>query len=142
MDSMDLQVLATVRRWAAEGRRFALVTVAATWGSAPRPPGSWLALRDDGQVVGSVSGGCIEDDLIARMRQGGMREPTAFKLVYGATQDEALRYGLPCGGRLEVVVEPMPNPAQLEQLAALLTQRRLASRHVDLATGKIGRAHV
>ena len=137
MDSMYLQVLATVRRWAAEGRRFALVTVAATWGSAPRPPGSWLALRDDGQVVGSVSGGCIEDDLIARMRQGGMREPTAFKLVYGATQDEALRYGLPCGGRLEVVVEPMPNPAQLEQLAALLTQRRLASRHVDLATGTV-----
>ena len=137
MDSMDLQVLATVRRWAAEGRRFALVTVAATWGSAPRPPGSWLALRDDGQVLGSVSGGCIEDDLIARMRQGGMREPTAFKLVYGATQDEALRYGLPCGGRLEVVVEPMPNPAQLEQLAALLTQRRLASRHVDLATGTV-----
>ena len=112
MDSMDLQVLATVRRWAAEGRRFALVTVAATWGSAPRPPGSWLALRDDGQVVGSVSGGCIEDDLIARMREGRMGEgrmgeTTAFKLVYGATQDEARTGGgSPRGGRARAATAP------------------------------------
>src|SRR5574343_728587 len=70
MESVDLQVLATARNWASQGRHFALVTVARTWGSAPRPPGSWLVLRDDGLVEGSVSGGCIEDDLIARMRDG------------------------------------------------------------------------
>ena len=70
MDSTDLQVLEAARRWLAQGRRCVLVTVARTWGSAPRPPGAWLVLRDDGAVVGSVSGGCIEDDLIARMADG------------------------------------------------------------------------
>ena len=64
MDSQDSQVLAAARRWAAAGHRFTLVTVARTWGSAPRPPGAWMVLRDDGQVQGSVSGGCIETDLI------------------------------------------------------------------------------
>ena len=70
MDSQDLQVLAALRRWSAGGHRAALVTVARTWGSAPRPAGAWMALRDDGRVQGSVSGGCIEDDLVARMRHG------------------------------------------------------------------------
>ena len=70
MDSLDTQVLDAARRWAAEGHHFALVTVARTWGSAPRPPGAWMILRDDGQVQGSVSGGCIEDDLIRRAAAG------------------------------------------------------------------------
>ena len=66
MDSLDTQVLDAARQWAAAGHRFALITVARTWGSAPRPPGAWMILRDDGQVQGSVSGGRIEDDLIRR----------------------------------------------------------------------------
>ena len=70
MHSQDMQVLAALQGWAAEGHRAALVTVARTWGSAPRPAGAWMALRDDGRVQGSVSGGCIEDDLGARMRDG------------------------------------------------------------------------
>ncbi|WP_137890241.1 XdhC family protein [Ramlibacter sp. 2FC] len=137
MESVDLQVLAAARRWAAERRRFALVTVARTWGSAPRPPGSWLAVRDDGLVEGSVSGGCIEDDLIARMREGRLGEAAPFKLVYGVTKDEATRFGLPCGGTLELVVEPAPEMALLEDLAQRLAQRRLALRQVDLACGSV-----
>lgn len=137
MDSMDLQVLATARRWAAAGRRFALVTVARTWGSAPRPPGAWLALRDDGQVQGSVSGGCIEDDLIARMADGRIDGSAPFKLIYGIATEDALRFGLPCGGTLELVVEPAPDIAQLERLAALLERRQMAARTVDLATGTV-----
>ena len=70
MHSQDMQVLAALQGWAAEGHRAALVTVARTWGSAPRPAGAWMALRDDGRVQGSVSGGCVEDDLIARNRAG------------------------------------------------------------------------
>ncbi|WP_197341973.1 XdhC family protein [Ralstonia solanacearum] len=138
MDSVDLQVLTAARRWAAEGRRFALVTVARTWGSAPRQPGSWLALRDDGLVQGSVSGGCIEDDLIARMRDGRLRGETGavpFRLTYGVTQDEAARFGLPCGGTLELVVEPAPDAALLEALADRLAARERVLRHVDLASG-------
>jgi len=137
MDSVDLQVLAAARRWTAEGRRFALVTVARTWGSAPRPPGSWLVLRDDGLVEGSVSGGCIEDDLIARMREGRIAGTAPFKLVYGVTKDEATRFGLPCGGTLELVVEPAPGPAPREDQAARLAKCRLALRSVDLAGGTV-----
>ncbi|BBL74437.1 XdhC family protein [Methylomagnum ishizawai] len=137
MDSVDLQVLAAARRWAAEGRRFAWVTVARTWGSAPRPPGSWLALREDGRVEGSVSGGCVEDDLIARMRGNRLGGGQPFVLAYGVTQEEAARYGLPCGGTLELVVEPSPDPAQLEELAARLGQRQLTQRQVDIASGTV-----
>lgn len=137
MESTDLQVLAAARRWAAEGRRFALVTVARTWGSAPRPPGSWLVVRDDGLVEGSVSGGCIEDDLIARMREGRLSGATPFKLVYGVTQDEAARFGLPCGGTLELVIEPMPDAALLADLAKRLSSHQLALRRVDVVRGVV-----
>ena len=67
MDNLDREVLEQARNWLAAGRGVWLVTVVETWGSAPRPPGALLAMRDDGVVVGSVSGGCVEDDLIARV---------------------------------------------------------------------------
>lgn len=135
MDSVDLQVLATARAWAAAGHRLAWVTVARTWGSAPRPPGSWLVVRDDGLIEGSVSGGCIEDDLVTRMREGHMLAAGPFKLTYGVTQEEAARIGLPCGGMLEVVVEPDPRPALLDDLSARLSRRQLTLKQVDLARG-------
>ena len=69
MDSVDLEVLKRSADWLDAGRRALLVTVVKTWGSSPRPPGSLLAVRDDGLVVGSVSGGCIEDDLVGRGRR-------------------------------------------------------------------------
>ena len=128
MDSQDLQVLAALRGWAAEGHRAALVTVACTWGSAPRPAGAWMALRDDGRVQGSVSGGCIEDDLVARMRDGRIAGSQPFVLTYGVSRDEAARFGLPCGGTLELVVEPAPDLARLADLARRqLTERAAGS---------------
>ncbi|MDP3324871.1 MAG: XdhC family protein, partial [Hydrogenophaga sp.] len=66
MENLDLSVLRTLLDWRLSGRRAVLATVVRTWGSAPRPVGSIMALSEDGQVVGSVSGGCIEDDLIHR----------------------------------------------------------------------------
>ena len=135
MESVDLQVLEAARRWAAEGHSLALVTVAHTWGSAPRPAGSWLVLRDDGVTVGSVSGGCVEDDLTARMRDGRLAGAQPFALPYGVTQEEAARYGLPCGGALELVIEPQPDPAQLDQLAARLEMGELVLREIDLLGG-------
>ncbi len=137
IDGTDLQVLAAAGRWAAAGHRFALVTVARTWGSAPRPPGAWLALRDDGRVEGSVSGGCIEDDLIARMRAGEFAGDRPLRQVYGVTREEAARFGLPCGGTLELVVEPAPDAALLADLAGRLAGRQLARRTVDLASGSV-----
>ena len=137
MDSQDSEVLAAVRRWAAAGHRFALVTVARTWGSAPRPPGAWMALRDDGQVQGSVSGGCIEDDLIARMAAGELRGTRPFIQRYGVTPDEARRFGLPCGGVLELVVEPAPDIASLNELAQRIAAGQLALRSIDLDAGAV-----
>ena len=137
MDSTDLQVLEAARRWLAHDRRCALVTVARTWGSAPRPPGAWLALRDDGVMVGSVSGGCMEDDLIARMSDGRLAGERPFTLVYGVTREDATRFGLPCGGTLELVIEPAPDVALLDLLAQRIFAHRLASRSIDLADGSV-----
>jgi xanthine dehydrogenase accessory factor len=137
MDSQDSQVLAAVRRWAGDGHRSALVTVARTWGSAPRPPGAWMALRDDGRVQGSVSGGCIEDDLIARMAAGEFRGTQPFLQRYGVTRDEAHRFGLPCGGVLELVIEPAPDLALLNELAQRIGAGQLALRTIDIDAGTV-----
>ena len=130
MDSQDTQVLAAARRWVAAGHRFTLVTVARTWGSAPRPPGAWMVLRDDGQVQGSVSGGCIETDLIDRLLAGDFAATVPFILSYGVTQEEARRYGLPCGGTMELVIEPAPDLASLQTLAERIAAGELVRRSV------------
>ena len=102
MDSLDLQVLQQARDWRATGQPVWLVTVIETWGSAPRPPGALLAMRGDGLVVGSVSGGCVEDDLIDRVRKGE-RVGKPSLINYGVSKEEAARFGLPCGGNLRLV---------------------------------------
>lgn len=135
-----MQVLNAVRHWSAAGHRFALVTVARTWGSAPRPPGAWMALRDDGLVQGSVSGGCIEADLIERTRRGDFSSSAPFVQKYGVTKEEASYYGLPCGGTMELVIEPSPDPAALESLAERINAGQLMRRCVTI--GKPGAALV
>ena len=137
MDSQDRAVLAAMQRWHAGGHRFALVTVARSWGSAPRPPGAWMALREDGRVQGSVSGGCIEDDLIARMAAGEFRGIAPRVLRYGVTRDEARRFGLPCGGTLELVVEPAPDAALLGALGRRIGSGLLVRRTLDVASGRV-----
>lgn len=132
MDNQDTQVLSAARRWVAGGHRFMLVSVAKTWGSAPRPVGAWMALRDDGQVEGSVSGGCIETDLIDRLLAGAFDSELPFSLCYGVTQGEARRYGLPCGGSMELVIEPSPDLAALEALAQRTAAGSLVRRNVTL----------
>ena len=138
MDGLDRQVLDAAGRWAAQGHRFVLVTVARTWGSAPRPPGAWMAVRADGQVIGSVSGGCIEDDLVHRVLAGEFAGESRPRIVrYGVTADEAHRFGLPCGGSLELVIEPVPDLAALGDLAARIEGGQLALRRVSLSSGRV-----
>ncbi|CAK0780808.1 xanthine dehydrogenase accessory factor [Gammaproteobacteria bacterium] len=137
MDSIDRQVLVSVQNWAAEGHCLALVTVARTWGSAPRPMGAWLAIRDDGRVQGSVSGGCIEDDLICRMQAGELGGERPFTRVYGVSQAEAQRFGLPCGGSLELVIEPDPDLSLLAKVAERITAGQRVTRRLDLASGSV-----
>jgi xanthine dehydrogenase accessory factor len=136
MDSLDLQVLAQAREWRAQGRGVWLVTVLETWGSAPRPPGALLAMRDDGQVVGSVSGGCVEDDLIERVRSGE-RVATPQVVTYGVTKEEAARFGLPCGGTLRLVQEPLVDAAWVDDVLARTAAHELTARVLDLQTGAV-----
>jgi xanthine dehydrogenase accessory factor len=133
MQSLDLDVLERARDWRRAGRRVWLLTVAQTFGASPRPPGSLAAIRDDGILVGSVSGGCIEDDLVARREEYSGRKP-AFA-AYGVTAEEARRFGLPCGGELEVIIEPAVRIDEIEQLLGEISEGRIVARHVDLASG-------
>ena len=133
MQSLDLDVLERVLEWRRAGRRAWLLTVAQTFGASPRPPGSLAAVRDDGILVGSVSGGCIEDDLVARRSEYSGARPTFA--AYGVTADEARRFGLPCGGEVEVLIEPEVAVESLEGLLAELAQGHVVARHVALATG-------
>jgi xanthine dehydrogenase accessory factor len=136
MDSLDLQVLGQARDWHAQGHKVWLVTVLETWGSAPRPPGALLAMRDDGLVVGSVSGGCVEDDLIDRVRKGE-RVGKPSLINYGVSKEEAARFGLPCGGNLRLVQEPLADTVWIDEVLTRTTRHELVARKLDLGTGRV-----
>ena len=136
MNSTDLSVLNSAVSWLKAGHSLAIATVVQTWGSAPRPVGSWLAIREDGQVAGSVSGGCVEDDLIRRVQTEILTRDTPEMVVYGVSQQEAARFGLPCGGTLRLLVEPKPELAILEKLLEAIATHQITSRTVNLLTGK------
>lgn len=137
MVSADAEVLTRAIEWLAAGRRVALATVVRTWGSSPRPPGSWAALRDDGAIAGSVSGGCIEDDLVRRVREGLLSKLHPDVLSYGVTREEAFRVGLPCGGSLQLVVEPAPELASLSLLRQRLAAGLTTARTLEVASGRV-----
>lgn len=136
MDSTDLSVLKSCIQWLETGHKVALATVVETWGSAPRPVGAWLAIREDGQLVGSVSGGCVEDDLIARVRTEVLAGTLPQIVLYGVTKDEAARFGLPCGGTLRLVVEPKPDIETLRALRDRVAAKLLTARVLDMQSGR------
>lgn len=159
MENLDVMVLRSLRDWRHDGKRALLATVVRTWGSSPRPVGSIMALCEDGAVVGSVSGGCIEDDLIFKFTQayapknaGGEQAvqndaghaiqnvipvgaPRFIK--YGISADEAHQFGLPCGGTLELLMEFDPDAASLAGLVADLETGKLMQRKVRLSDGLV-----
>ncbi|BEU94669.1 hypothetical protein ACDW_45820 (plasmid) [Acidovorax sp. DW039] len=152
MENLDVMVLRTLQVWRAAGRRALLATVVRTWGSSPRPVGSIIALCEDGAGVGSVSGGCIEDDLIdrhtrayARVAGASARDAASRRIPsgpptfvkYGITADEAHRFGLPCGGTLELLLEYDPAPSALTDLIRALEAGRLMQRTVCLSDGAV-----
>jgi xanthine dehydrogenase accessory factor len=155
MDSLDIRVLSDALAWRTAGHAVTLVTVVQTWGSAPRPPGALLAVRDDGLVSGSVSGGCVEDDLIARTKaafaqllaQQTITAPASSasasapslpsEIVYGVSKEEAARFGLPCGGTLRLVHEPLLAVDWIATLLARTADHQLVSRTLTMATGAV-----
>ena len=134
MDAPDLHSLALAADWRAAGHAVWLVTVLDTWGSAPRPRGSVMVLRGDGAVAGSVSGGCVEDDLGQRVRDGE-RFDRPTRLEVGVSTGQALRAGLPCGGHMVLLVEPLADAGWVREALARLAAHETLVRRLDLASG-------
>lgn len=137
MDNMDLQVLRQVQQWLDGRHDVVLGTITRTWGSAPRPVGSVVAVRGDGQIAGSVSGGCIEDDLIEKVRAGALTLRRPELLRYGVGAEAAQRFGLPCGGTLELMLEPVGPQSALAPLLERLSRGERVLRTLTLATGDV-----
>ncbi|MDO9072195.1 MAG: XdhC family protein [Rubrivivax sp.] len=140
MNSMDVEVIRTAMDWMNRGHRVVLGTVVRTWGSSPRPPGSLMIIRDDGQVAGSLSGGCIEDDLIDRVRQGELGSRLPQVTTYGVSAEEAQRFGLPCGGTVQIVLEPLSAQSLLRELLSSIENHLVVRRRLELATGLVSMA--
>ena len=141
MENLDIVVLRTLRDWRQAGQLALLATVIRTWGSSPRPVGSIMALCETGAVVGSVSGGCIEDDLIYQYTKGetvaALLQGPPVNVKYGISADEAHRFGLPCGGTLELLLEFNPDTQALAALISQLEQGQLMLRTTELSTGQV-----
>jgi len=139
MTDIDTLVLRKAVEWQHAGMPVWFVTVARTWGSSPRPPGSVMALNARGEAEGSVSGGCIEDDLARRARENALNAGPGARpevLRYGVLADEARRFGLPCGGTMELVVERAAPHSGLPALLQACLQRRCVERRLDLQSGR------
>ena len=138
MQHLDLQVIEQALHWVRGGHELWLCTVLSTYGSAPRAPGALLVARADGAHVGSLSGGCVEEEFLHSLAQGELRAPAQI-IRYGESDDDRRRLRLPCGGILQVLVEHhVPSEAlanHLEALQAALQGQRRLLRRVNLTTG-------
>lgn len=134
--STDREILQIAIDWLEAGHQVALVTVAKTWGSSPRPRGSMLVMRDDGIHAGSVSGGCVEEDLVSRYKNNELAKKYPTLVNYGVDRPDALRFGLPCGGRLELVVEQLDSAEPLKLLLTQITNGKLVARRLCMNTGE------
>ncbi len=135
MDSVNLETLRQAVAWQAAGLPVTLATVVRTWGSSPRPEGALLAICGDGRLAGSVSGGCIEDDLADRLRTQGLDLPEL--VTYGITADQTRRFQLPCGGSLSLVLEPLHAGSRLAEALIRLERGELLARRVNLLSGAV-----
>lgn len=139
MNSLDQQVVRQLSEWLQAGKHCWLCTIIETFGSSPRPAGSLLVCCEDGRYCGSLSGGCVEDDLRESIFKGELARDRPEQIRYGVSVEDVLRLGLPCGGSLEVLIEPIA-PAQAPlyaELADKISRRILVSRQVDKHSGKV-----
>ena len=140
LQAVDKEVLNQINSWLQSGLSCWLATVVQTWGSSPRPVGSLLTCNTEGSVVGSLSGGCVEDDLLEKLTAGELAANGPQFFQYGITAEETEKLGLPCGGHLYIVVEPLhptvDTQTHFAQLTTALAERRCAKRVVDLKQGR------
>lgn len=136
MHAVDEEVIRKVQSWLNAGSNCWLATVIGTWGSSPRPVGSLLACDPEGHIVGSLSGGCVEDDLLEKLTRGELARDQAQFFTYGVSDEESEKFGLPCGGSLRIVIEPLApdtdTRAHVDHLCRALAERKHVQRTVDL----------
>ncbi|MCB1646667.1 MAG: XdhC family protein [Pseudomonadales bacterium] len=140
IDNADLQVINLLKDWLSAGDNAWLCTVVKTWGSSPRPVGSVFACNQHGHTAGSLSGGCVEDDLIEKLIQGKVAAGKPETMIYGATDEDVEKFNLPCGGQLHIVIEPVTDPAAGEKLGLMaerLSARSCVKRTLNLNTGDV-----
>lgn len=147
MLSSQQQIITCVQQWLKADKPVWLCTILKTWGSSPRPIGAMMACTLDGELVGSISGGCIEEDFLEQLRDGSLKNQymsqgnKPFKVKYGMTEEEQARLRLPCGGQLHVLlefIEPTDeNKSVFTRLRSDLENHLLVSRQVDMETGSI-----
>ena len=138
IESAEEQVLGTLRTWLRSGETAWLCTIVEIAGSSPRPLGTLMACASGGPQSGSLSGGCVEEDLIERLRSARVATTGPEVCSYGLSAEENERLGLPCGGRLSVLVEPMredTHGAHIDALLGALAARRCVMREVRLTDG-------
>lgn len=136
MQSTDITVLKQLQKWIQGGHTVWLATVLKTYGSSPRQPGAMCAIRNDGVLVGSVSGGCIEDDLKDKAQTGFWEEKDIVFLTYGESIEERDRFRLPCGGTLRLSVEKVTDLDWVSSVLMKIEQRQLVCRQLSLADKK------
>ena len=136
MQAVDKEVLGQILQWLTDGQDAWLATVVQTWGSSPRPVGSLLGCNSNGQLIGSLSGGCVEDDLLEKLTSGELASDGPQFFQYGISTEETEKFGLPCGGHLYIVVEPQqPSADAISHFTTLneaMDNRQCAQRVVDL----------
>lgn len=147
MEDLDLRILTDALRWRRAGNAATLFAGIETWRNAPHPQGALLAVRDDGAVSGSVTGGCVQNDLIAQTnaalhtRAAPPSSSQAFErrsmLAYGASKEEAARFGLLCGGTLRLVCGPLLDTRWVQELLERTARHRLVARQLTLAIGAV-----
>lgn len=135
----DLDIIKTAFQWLSEKNtcHVYLLTVINTWGSSPRPPGSLMLVHENGVYRGSVSGGCIETDIIKRFENSSSKDTFPDIYTYGTTREESHRFGLPCGGQVEILAEKLISAAQVKPLMQALENHTSLVRHVCLNTGEV-----
>lgn len=131
MTHPNLTLFTALQTWLSQGLACWLCTVTDTWGSSPRPRGSLMAVNERGEQVGSLSGGCIEEELVERLLRQHLASPE--HIIYGATAEEAERLQLPCGGTVGVLVEPVlpVYQAHIKAIVEALQQHQGITREVD-----------
>ena len=139
MQAADHEVLRQARIWLEAGDACWLATVVKTWGSSPRPVGSLFTCDTRGRIAGSLSGGCVEEDLLEKLTSGKLARTAPQYFRYGISAEETEKFGLPCGGHLDIIVEPLSpgaHLAQMQQIDDRLAHRGRIRRTVDVQRGE------